>query len=274
VFVVTGATGNVGREVVTELVERGVPVRALVRDPSAVAPIEGVELARGDLTDPSSARSALAGADAVFLLPGYSGVAEIARAAGAQRIVQLSGGSAGSADRSNAVTEYMNQTETEMRDSGLEWTVLRPVAFMSNALRWKSQIQSGDVVRLPFANVPLATVHPRDIAAVAAVAMVEDGHQSMIYRPTGPAALSLEEQVSILGTALGRSLHFEAQPNDEARREMLKTTPPPYVAAFFDFYVNGSIDETTVRPTVEDVTGRPARTFRDWATEYAAQFAE
>ncbi len=273
-FVVSGATGNVGREVVTELVERGVPVRALVRDPSAVAPRAGVELARGDLTDPASARTALADADAVFLLPGYPGVAEVARAAGARRIVQLSGGSAGSADRSNAVTEYMNQTETEMRDSGLEWTVLRPVAFMSNALRWKSQIQAGDVVRLPFANVPLATVHPRDIAAVAAVAMVEDGHQSMIYRPTGPAALSLEEQVSILGAALGRSLRFEAQSNDEARREMLKTTPPPYVAAFFDFYVNGSIDETTVRPTVEDVTGRPARTFRDWATESADQFAE
>lgn len=273
-FVVSGATGNVGREVVTELVERGVPVRALVRDPSAVAPRAGVELARGDLTDPASARTALADADAVFLLPGYPGVAEVARAAGARRIVQLSGGSAGSADRSNAVTEYMNQTETEMRESGLEWTVLRPVAFMSNALRWKSQIQAGDVVRLPFANVPLATVHPRDIAAVAAVAMVEDGHQSMIYRPTGPAALSLEEQVSILGAALGRSLRFEAQSNDEARREMLKTTPPPYVAAFFDFYVNGSIDETTVRPTVEDVTGRPARTFRDWATESADQFAE
>jgi uncharacterized protein YbjT (DUF2867 family) len=271
-FVVTGATGNVGREVVTDLVGRGVPVRALVRDPSAVAPREGVELAQGDLTDPASARAALAGADGVFLLPGYEGIAEIARSAGARRIVQLSGGSAGSADHSNAVTEYMNRSETEMRASGLEWTVLRPAAFMSNALRWKAQIQAGDLVRLPFANVALALVHPRDIAAVAAVAMVEDGHQSMIYRPTGPAALPPEEQVSILGAALGRPLRFEAQPNDEARRDMLKTTPAAYVAAFFDFYVNGSLDETTVRPTVSDVTGRPARTFRDWATEYAAQF--
>jgi uncharacterized protein YbjT (DUF2867 family) len=243
-------------------------VRALAR-----AQVEGVETVRVDLHDPRSATYALADADAVFLLPGYPGMADAARNAGVRRIVQLSGGSAGSADQSNAVTAYMNRSEAEMRETGLEWTVLRPAAFMSNALRWQGRIAAGDVVRLPFAGVPLAVVHPRDIAAVAAAAMVEDGHQSMIYRPTGPAALSLQEQVSILGEAIGRPLRFEAQPNDEARREMLKTTPPEYVAAFFDFSVNGSIDDTTVRPTVEDVTGRPARTFRDWATENAARFS-
>ncbi|WP_250030782.1 NAD(P)H-binding protein [Paractinoplanes maris] len=272
-FVVTGATGNVGGEVVTGLVDRGVPVRALVRNPSAVAPVEGVEFVQADLTDPASARAAMSGAAAVFLLPGYPGLAAAAAAAGARRIVQLSGGSAGSGDGSNAVTKYLNDTEAEMRDSGLEWTVLRPTAFMTNALRWKDQIQAGDVVRLPFADVPLAVVHPRDLAAVAVVAMVESGHQSMVCRPTGPAVLSLEEQVATVGESLGRSLRFEAQPNDEARREMLKTTPAPYVAAFFDFYVNGSIDETTVRPTVDDVTGRPPRTFRDWAAENAHRFA-
>ncbi|MFI5910837.1 NAD(P)H-binding protein [Dactylosporangium sp. NPDC051541] len=202
----------------------GVAVRALVRDPASVAAPEGVELVRGDLADPAALGPAMEGADAVFLLPGYPGLAAAARAAGVRRIVQLSGGSAGSADRSNAVTSYMNDAEAEMRDSGLEWTVLRPAAFMSNALRWNEQIRGG-VVRLPFADVPLATVHPRDIAAVAAVAMTEDGHQSMIYRPTGPVALSPPEQVAILGEALGRSLRFEAQPNGEARREMLTTTP-------------------------------------------------
>jgi uncharacterized protein YbjT (DUF2867 family) len=272
-FVVTGATGNVGREVVAQLAERGVAVRALVRNPPAAGAGDGVEFVRADLTDPGSARAAMTGAEAVFLLPGYPGMAATAASAGVRRIVQLSGGSAGSGDRSNAVTRYMADTEAEMRDSGPEWTVLRPTAFMANALRWRDQIRAGDVVRLPFADVPLAVVHPRDIAAVAATAMVDDGHQSMIYRPTGPAALSLAEQVAILGAALGRSLRFEAQPNDEARREMRKTTPAAYVAAFFDFYANGSLDETTVRSTVQDVTGRPARTFQEWATENAHHFA-
>jgi uncharacterized protein YbjT (DUF2867 family) len=271
-FVVTGATGNVGREVVAELVKRGVPVRAVVRDPSSAAPIEGAELVRGDLTEPAAIGSALRGADGAFLLPGYPGLAEAARSAGVRRIVQLSGGSAGSADLANAVTRYMRRTETEMRDSGLEWTVLRPTAFMSNALRWKAQIAAGDVVRLPFANVPLALTHPADIAAVAALALVEDGHQSMVYRPTGPEALLPQEQVAILATALRRPLRFEAQSNAEARWDMSQSMPANYVAAFFDFYVNGSLDETTVRPTVQDVTGRPARTFPEWAAQNASKF--
>jgi uncharacterized protein YbjT (DUF2867 family) len=270
-FVVTGATGNVGREVVAELVRREVPVRALVRDPST--PIEGAETSAGDLTDPASTRDALKGADAVFLLPGYPGMAEAARAAGVRRVVQLSGGSAGLSDMANAVTRYMAESEAELRETGLEWTVVRPTAFMSNALRWLPQLRAGDVVRLPFANVPLACVDPGDIAAVAATAMVDDGHVSMIYRPTGPAALLPEEQVAIVGEVLGRSLRFQAQPNDEARRDMLTTTPSEYVAAFFDFYVNGSLDETTVLPTVEDVVGRPARTFREWVTANAHRFA-
>jgi uncharacterized protein YbjT (DUF2867 family) len=271
-FVVTGATGNVGREVVAELVRRGAPVRGVVRDPSSPAAIEGAEFVQGDLTQPATIGSAMRGAEGAFLLPGYSGLAEAARAAGVRRIVQLSGGSAGSADLSNAVTRYMNETEAEMRDSGLEWTVLRPSAFMSNALRWRAQIAAGDVVRLPFADVPIAVVHPGDIAAVAVAALIEDGHQRMIYRPTGPEALVPEEQVAVLAKALGRPLRFQAQTNREARQDMLRSTPPQYVAAFFDFYVNRSLDETTVRSTVDDVTGRPARTFLEWATENASAF--
>jgi uncharacterized protein YbjT (DUF2867 family) len=270
-FVVTGATGNVGREVVSDLVRRGAPVRALVRDASTR--IDGAETAVGDLGDPASTHEALKGADAVFLLPGYPGMADAARAAGVRRIVQLSGGSAGSSDLANAVTRYMARSEAELRETGLEWTVLRPTAFMSNALRWASQLRIGDVVRLPFASVPLAVVDPGDIAAVAATAMVDDGHVSMIYRPTGPAALLPEEQVAIVGEVLARPLRFQAQSNDEARRDMLATTPPDYVAAFFDFYVNGSLDETTVRTTVSDVVGRPPRTFHEWAAANADRLA-
>jgi uncharacterized protein YbjT (DUF2867 family) len=271
-FAVTGATGNVGREVVSALIRRGAPVRAVLRDPSTR--IEGAQTVPGDLTDPASVRAALEGADVAFLLPGYPGLAEAARTAGVRRIVQLSGGSAGQSDMANAVTRYMARTESELRDTGLEWTVLRPSAFMSNAFRWVPQLRDGDVVRLPFATVPIACVDPADIAAVAATAMIDDGHLSMIYRPTGPAALLPEEQVAIVGEVLGRSLRFEAQPNDEARRDMLTTTPPEYVAAFFDFYVNGSLDETTVRPTVRDVTGRTPRSFLEWATANAGRLQD
>lgn len=265
-FVVTGATGNVGRQLVEELARRGLPTRALVRNPSTSLPA-GVDVVLGDLTQPDSARPAFDNADAVFLLPGYPGLAQTARSAGVKRIVQLSGGSAGSSDLSNAITRYMKASEAEMRESGLEWTAIRPTAFMSNVLRWAPQLEGGDVIRVSFPDVPVACVDPGDVAAVAATAMVEDGHTFMIYRPTGPHALLPHEQVRMLGEAIGRELRAQAMSNGEARRAMLAHTPAPYVAAFFDFYTNGSLDETTVRTTVEDVIGRRPRTFPEWLAD-------
>ncbi|MCP9951396.1 hypothetical protein [Actinomadura madurae] len=173
----------------------------------------------------------------------------------------------------NAVTRYMVVTERAVHDSGLPWTILRPSAFMSNALRWLPQLRAGDTVRLPFANVRAAVVDPHDIAAVAATALLEDGHEGRTYYPTGPESLLPSDQVAILGETLGRDLRFEAQPDDEARAEMTGQMPAEYVDAFFDFYVNGSLDESVVRPTVQDVTGTPPRTFADWTKTHITTFA-
>ncbi|WP_396445580.1 SDR family NAD(P)-dependent oxidoreductase [Actinomadura sp.] len=93
------------------------------------------------------------------------------------------------------------------------------------------------------------------------------------YYPTGPESLLPAEQVAVLADVLGRDLRFEAQPDDEARAEMSEQMPVEYVDAFFDFYVNGSLDESVVRSTVQDVTGAPPRTFRQWAEAHAADFA-
>ncbi|WUH98819.1 NAD(P)H-binding protein [Spirillospora sp. NBC_00431] len=276
-ILVTGATGNIGAELVDILAAAGEPVRALVRGHKPLpAPPDGVEHVTGDLDDPASLAQALDGAKGVFLLPGYRdmpGVLAEARRAGVERVVQLSGGSAASGDLTNAVTRYMVVTERALYDSGLPWTVLRPSAFMSNALRWLPQLKAGDTVRLPFANVRAAAVDPRDIAAVAAKALLDDGHEGQIYHPTGPEALLPAEQVAVLADVLGRDLCFEAQPDDEARAEMTTQMPAEYVDAFFDFYVNGSLDESIVRSTVQDVTGKPPRTFRQWTEAHATAFA-
>jgi uncharacterized protein YbjT (DUF2867 family) len=234
-----------------------------------------VELAAGDLNDPASLRPALDGADGVFLLPGYAdmpGVLAQARRAGVRTVVQLSGMSAGSGDMSNAITAYMVMSERAARESGLAWTIVRPAAFMTNALRWLPQLRAGDVVRAPFGQVRSAVTDPADIAAVAAVALTAQGHASRVYEVSGPQALTPADQVAILGQALGRDLRFEALTDEEARAEMSATTPAKYVDAFFDFYAGGALDESKVLPTVREVTGRPPRTFTQWVSAHADAF--
>ena len=93
------------------------------------------------------------------------------------------------------------------------------------------------------------------------------------YRLSGPEALRPAEQVAILGRALGRDLRFEALTDEQARREMSATMPPEYADAFMRFFADGEVDETTVRPTVQEVTGRPPRHFPDWAADNAHRFA-
>jgi uncharacterized protein YbjT (DUF2867 family) len=272
-ILVAGATGNVGGAVVRALVARGAPVRALARKPGES--IEGAERAVGDLDHPESLAPALDGVTGLFLLPGYQdrpGVRAAARAAGVTRVVQLSGSSAPSGDTTNAVSAYMIRTEEAVRASGLPWTILRPVGFMTNTLEWAPQLAAGDVVRAPFAGVRIAVIDPDDIGAVAAVALLADGHESRAYALTGPQALLPADRVRMLGEVLGRDLRFEAQPDDEAWAEMSARMPAEYVRAFFDFYVDGSLDESQVLPTVQEVTGRPPRTFAEWARAHAAAF--
>jgi uncharacterized protein YbjT (DUF2867 family) len=274
-FLVTGAAGNVGAEVMRALTAADQRVRALARSgrPTGLPP--GVEAVAGDLNRPESLTEALAGVRGVFLLPGYEdmkGVLAEVRRAGVERVVLLSGSSAASGDSSNAVSAYMIRSEDAVRESGVAFTILRPFGFMSNALRWRDQLEAGDVVREPFADVAVAVVDPADIGAVAATALLADGHEGRIHVVSGPQALRPADRVGILGAALGRELRLEALSDDEARTQMSAQMPVEYVDAFFDFYVEGSLDESQVQPTVREVLGREPRTFEQWVAAHADAF--
>jgi uncharacterized protein YbjT (DUF2867 family) len=274
-YLVAGATGNIGGEVTRALLAAGEEVRALVRNDQSRIPA-GAQPVVGDLNQPDTLGPHLAGVRGVFLLPGYDGLPrllELAKAAGVERVVQLSGSSAASGDETNAISRYMATTERAIIRSDLPWTILRPSAFATNALEWAGQLRVGDTVRAPFADVRIAVIDPADIGAAAAVALTSGTHEGRTYHLSGPEATTPAERVAVLGEVLGRSLTFEAQPNDEARAEMEASMPREYIDAFFDFYVAGSLDESPVLPTVEQLTGHPARTFRDWATAHAAAFA-
>ncbi|WP_280358501.1 NAD(P)H-binding protein [Nocardia otitidiscaviarum] len=269
-ILVTGATGNVGAEVVQALAAAQEAVRALVRDPSSTDAPRGIEVVAGDLTSPETLN--FDGVRAAFLLPGYPGVAKAAAQAGVEHIVQLSGVSAATGDTSNAITRYMMAAEREVTECGAAWTILRPCAFASNALRWLPQLRRGNVIRVPFPTVRTAALDPQDLGTVAATVLRANSHHGEILWPTGPQPLTPAEQVAILAEATGRDLICLGLTDDEARAQLLETTPVEFVDAFFDFYSEGAIDESIVRPTVEQLLGRMPRTFRQWIEAHAGAF--
>jgi len=271
-YLVTGATGNVGSELVRALADDGQRVRALVRSPRAVPRAEAVV---GDLTRPDTWADALTGVRGIFVLPGYRGLdilLALARSAGVQHVTILSGRSASSGDLTNAVSRYMIQSERAVRESGLAWTCVRSGAFMSNALRWLPQLKAGSEVRVPFPTVRVAPIDPYDIAAVVTRSLTEDGHDGAIHQVSGPTSFLPEEQVAILADVLDRDLTFVGLTNDEARIELEASMPHKYVEAFFDFYVDGTLDESQILPTVQAVTGRAPRTFEQWTRAHADAF--
>jgi uncharacterized protein YbjT (DUF2867 family) len=275
VILVTGATGNAGGAVVEALLRRKEAVRALTRGSESTALPPGVEPVVGDLDHPESLSRALQGVDGVFLLSGYRdmpGVLAEIRNAGAQRVVLLSSSAVPRGDMTNAIARYHIVSEDAVKDSGVAWTMLQPNSFMSNAYRWLPQLRAGDVVRVPFPTVRVATIDPRDLGEVAALALLSNDHAGRSYRLSGPESLLPGEQVRTLATVLGRDLRFEGLTDTQAREDMNANMPSEYADAFFRFFVDGDLDESQVLPTVEELTGRPPRTFEEWAITHADAF--
>lgn len=263
-FLVTGAAGNVGRAVLTELIARGYRARGLYR--SARESMVGVEPVIGDLNEPASLERAFDDVAAVFLLPGYAdmpGLVRLAERAGA-RIVLLSSIEAATQDAGNAVVAYMLDSETAVRAAEVPWCILRPSGFMTNTFRWTPQLRDGDVVRLPFPDQPVALIDPTDIATVAVRALTSGDHDGTTLHLSGPETLRPADQVAAVGMELGRPLVFEVEPDYRARARMLAEMPPAYVDAFFAFAKNPNSPQAEIVPTVEQITNHPARTFAQW----------
>jgi uncharacterized protein YbjT (DUF2867 family) len=277
---VIGATGNVGRQVVSQLQATGAQVRALTRHPDAAGVPPQVEVVRGDLNLPETLDACLDGIDTVFLVwtapPAAVGPALERIARHAQRVVFLSSPHKTAHpffQQPNPVRGLHAQIERLIETSGLRWTFLRPGMFAANARSWWApQIRAGDLVRWPHAAAPTAPIHERDIAAVAVRALCEDGHAGAEYVLTGPQSLSQVEQVYTIGTVIGRALRIEEISPDEARRELAALMPGFVVNMLLDAWAAAMGQPALVTSTVGEITGAPARTFLDWATDHAAEF--
>lgn len=274
-IVVTGATGNVGGELVAALPARGQQVRAVVRDPRRASLPAGVEVVQGDLELPESLTSSLAGARAVFLLGGWGDMAGLVRRiadAGVEHVVLLTSRCVIGGKPDNPITRMWLDSEAAIRASGIEWTIIRPSSFHANALRWLPQLRTGDVVQAPWPQVAIASIDPADIAAVAATALTETGHEHSEYALSGPEPLTPGQQIAILADVLERPLRYEPLSDEAARARMAADTPAPYIDAFFRFYSDHEFDDSAVLDTVERITGSPPRTFANWARMHAPAF--
>lgn len=284
-ILITGATGNIGTELTKLLSAQKVPFRAMVRsieEANTLAALGGAELIAGDFNDEETVASALKDAERAFLLTNSSEQAETqqstfvgaARRAGVKHVVKLS---QWAADPNSPVRflRYHAAVEQKIKDSGIAYTFLRPNLFMQGLLGFREPIVKQGKFFAAIGDAGISAVDVRDIAAVAAAALTGDGHEGKTYHITGPEALTHQEMAEKLSAALGRRIQFvDVAP--EAMRGALAA------AGFPDWQADGLIEDyahyargeaSEVGTGVQDATGKPPRSFADFARDYASAFS-
>jgi uncharacterized protein YbjT (DUF2867 family) len=267
---VTGATGNVGSHVVRELQARRVPVRAFVRDPGKLS---GVEVAIGDFADADSIRRALVGVDRVFLssadgpdkVAHETAVIDEAAAAGVELIVKASTMLAEVGSPLKPL-DWNGRSEEHLKRSGVPAVVLASGFYMTNLLAAAGPIRDQGILPAPAGDGAVAMIDPRDVAAVAAVALTGDGHAGRTYHLTGPEAITYAEIATVLGVA------YVNVPPEAARRELAAAGLPDWLVDHLDgafaLIRAGAMAETT--DVVRAVAGREPRDFAAFARDRAA----
>ncbi|WP_280422324.1 NAD(P)H-binding protein [Nocardia carnea] len=263
-ILVTGATGNIGRKVVDELLSRGVEdIRALTVSPDKAALPKRVTAVRGYVRKPETLRGVFDGVERMYLAPAPDTVEEVvalARAAGVRHIVDLSG----------EPDSWWGTVSNAVEASGLAWTHLWPGDFMENTEVWARQIRETGTVREPDPDAGSTPIAMADIAAVAAVALTGDDHTGRAYSLTGPEKLTRAQLLAQLSSALGREIEFVRATRDETIRVLTPTMGD--TATWYVDNVLSGLDAITLPPNrvAEEILGRPAMTFAEWAARYAS----
>ena len=282
---VTGASGQIGGALVEELVRRGAQTRAMVRTEERATGLaaRGVDAVVADFERPESLPEALDGVDRVFLMsrddprqPLMEGaLIEAAARAGVERIVKLSASGAGP-DNPVALMRRHAQAERTLEDSGLEYTVLRPQLYMQNFLRFGPSIAAEGRFTAPMGERRFALVDVRDVARVAAAALIEETHTGATYVVSGPEALSYGEAAETIGAAIGKEVAYEAAEPQAFRENLLAERGLPRWRAddlAFIASAYGEGEGELVTDVVHRVGGSKPRTFAEFVKDHANHFA-
>ncbi len=282
-ILVTGATGNVGSRAMRELRGSDAQVRAFVRDPGKAVAILGddVEPAAGDFGDSGSIRAALDGVDGVFLacsnqprqVEYETRVIDAAKGMDVRRIVKLSalGAEVGSPV---AFWDWHARIEDHLRASGLPSVILRPTFSMANLLASAEAVRYTGKLFAPAGDTGISMVHPQDVAAVASIALIGDGHDGGAYTLTGPEAITFEGVARELSETVGREIEYLNVPDEAALQGMTGQGLPEFVAAqivaVFGILRRGAQERVT--ETVRTLTGREPRGVAEFARGNARPF--
>jgi uncharacterized protein YbjT (DUF2867 family) len=285
-ILVTGATGNVGRNVVEQLVQRGADVRALVRDPAKADFPAVVDIVQGDLLDVDSLRSAFSGVSTLFLLNGVVPdeftqalvALAVAREVGIERIVYLS---VIHADVYVNVPHFAGKfgVERMIEQMGLNATILRPAYFMDNEITIKDVITSYGIYPMPVGDKGLAMIDARDVSEVAAIELIRR-EQSDVPLPinrinlVGPETLTGADAAAIWSDVLGRQITY---PGDDTAgfEQNLRHFMPSWMALDMRlmaerFVTDGMVPDAGDVDQLTALLGRPLRSYRDFATQIGA----
>lgn len=283
-ILITGATGNIGKELIARLSAQGIPFKAMVRSIEKAKDLEklpGITLVQGNFDDPHSLNTALHGIEKAFLLTNSSEQAEAqqitfvqaAKSAGVRHIVKLSQWAA-NVHSPVRFLRYHAAVEAAVKETGIAYTFLRPNLFMQGLLGFRDVIRSGHKFFASAGDAKISLIDVRDIAAVAAVVLTGDGHENKTYDLTGPASLTHHQLADVFSQVLGHQITFVDVPAPAMKEALLGAGFPEWQAdGLLEDYTHYRLNEAAeVLPTVAEVTGHPPHTFEQFVTDHAFLF--
>jgi uncharacterized protein YbjT (DUF2867 family) len=282
-ILITGATGNNGRELIRQLTAMGQHVRALVRNPVEAVKLDGsnIDVVAGDFDLPETLEPALQGVEKAFLLTPVAerfvqwqkDFIEAAHRAKIKHLVKFSGMGADPRSASQLLKLHA-ETDDILRNSGVPFTILQPNSFHQNMLSSANTVKAQNAFYWPLKNASQSTVDIRDISAVAAKVFTSSGHEGKTYIITGPEALSFEQVAEKLSSVLGRKIQYVDVPISAAAEGMRNSGMPDWsvraVSELLAYFASGAA--ATVTDTVPRLLGRPATSFEQFVKDHHAAF--